>query len=164
MLLKALIRRFLHDSNAEIALIVTAAALILYASLTVVRSTTQSKPLHPALASLSKVIIPTCSIWPQFYLDLTRTADDNHYCSSRICIPLTVLLRDIKQGRIELRDPTNLYLLMQGRLTVDGWRFNLTLSLKERVKSLSRYLIDDLKISMNNVCHPITVSNNTLTH
>lgn len=53
---------------------------------------------------------------------------------------------------------------MQGRLTVDGWRFNLTLSLKERVKSLSWYLIDDLKTFMNNVCHPIIVSNNTLTH
>ncbi|KAG1855100.1 hypothetical protein C8R48DRAFT_675409 [Suillus tomentosus] len=80
--------------------------------------TKDSKRARTALQALQTVIVPSCSLWPARYIKLAKHVS-NHRTGSRIVVPLGMLLKDVYDGVIELRDP--LYdledLIDQGVLT-----------------------------------------------
>ncbi|KAG2100203.1 uncharacterized protein F5147DRAFT_839280 [Suillus discolor] len=66
--------------------------------------TKDSQRARTALQALQTVIVPSCSLWPARYIKLVKYAS-NHRTGSRIVVPLGMLLQDVCDGVIELRDP-----------------------------------------------------------
>lgn len=86
----------------------------------------------PGIRVLSKFAIPTSSIWPERYLSIARSAERTK--RKRLHLELETILRDLRQGRVELRKPTShLPLLIKGQLQIDGWKVQLDLSLKDKL-------------------------------
>ncbi|KAG1741966.1 hypothetical protein EDB19DRAFT_687413 [Suillus lakei] len=54
--------------------------------------------------TLQTVLVPSCSLWPAWYIKLVKNAP-NHRSGSRIIIPLSMLLQDVCDGVTKLRDP-----------------------------------------------------------
>lgn len=177
--LKSLAHPLLHDGplNVKLVLLTILLPFLFYASYTIVTAPPETLPTRrppgSALKSLSKVVLPTCSVWPSYYLDLARTADENYNCfpnTSSACInmPINILLRDIRQGRIELRYPSKyLYLLIQRQLNIDGWRIHPTITSRERLRAVGWYMLSELATSAGHVRrnvsfplpHPVLMSN-----
>ncbi|KAG2119435.1 hypothetical protein DEU56DRAFT_760952 [Suillus clintonianus] len=67
-------------------------------------TTKDSQHARTALQALQTVLVPSCSLWPARYIQLVKHAS-NHRFGSRIVIPLSLLLQDVCDGVIELRDP-----------------------------------------------------------
>ncbi|KAG2337955.1 hypothetical protein BDR05DRAFT_969656, partial [Suillus weaverae] len=63
-----------------------------------------SQRARTALQALQTVLVPSCSLWPARYIKLVKHAS-NHRTGSRIVVPLSMLLQDVCDGVIELRDP-----------------------------------------------------------
>ncbi|KAG2135228.1 uncharacterized protein EDB93DRAFT_1171541 [Suillus bovinus] len=57
-----------------------------------------------ALQALQTVLVPSCSLWPARYIRLVKHAS-NKRNGSRIIVPLSMLLQDVYDGVIELRNP-----------------------------------------------------------
>ncbi|KAH8116992.1 hypothetical protein DFH11DRAFT_1578550 [Phellopilus nigrolimitatus] len=131
-----------------ILLLLIAAALMLNYKSSLTRagrrtSATAGELSVSAIHALSKVIIPTCSVWPQYYLDLAHSAENSE--TMHIRLPLNVLFRDIRQGRIELRSPsTDLPLLIEGEFVVGSWTFDFGIDLNDRAKALKWLLWGEL--------------------
>ncbi|KAG0701497.1 hypothetical protein DFH29DRAFT_1080015 [Suillus ampliporus] len=68
--------------------------------------TKDSQRARTALQALQTVIVPTCSLWPVRYINLVQHASTNG-TQSNIIIPFSMLLQDIYDGVIELRDPVS---------------------------------------------------------
>lgn len=84
--------------------------------------------------ALTKFMVPTRSIWPPIYFESRSWVNSR---SRKAEQSAGTLFRDIIQGRIELRKPVhNLPLLIKGQLHLDGWRFGLSITLKDRVQTL----------------------------
>lgn len=66
--------------------------------------TKDSQRARTALQALQTVLVPSCSPWPTRYINLVKHAS-NHRTGSRIVFPLSMLLQDVCDGVIELRDP-----------------------------------------------------------
>lgn len=112
--------------------VLLAVAIILLYNLTVRKHSGQESyaPIH----ALTKLIIPTRSLWPQNYFASRSWSNAPTRTAS---IPVTHLLQDIVQGKIELRQPVHsLPLLMKGQLCLDGWNFGLRFAAKLRMKVL----------------------------
>lgn len=139
-----------------ILLLLIAAALMLNYKSSLARagrrtSATAGELSVSAIHALSKVIIPTCSVWPQYYLDLARSAENSE--TMHIRLPLNVLFRDIRQGRIELRSPsTDLPLLIEGEFVVGSWTFDFGIDLNDRAKALKWLLLGELTFFPDEVC------------
>ncbi|EJD02276.1 uncharacterized protein FOMMEDRAFT_168774 [Fomitiporia mediterranea MF3/22] len=101
----------------------------------------------PARRALSKFLMPTSSIWPERYLYIIRSADQQQQSRNgkRISLQLGTFLRDIKQGIIELRNPEiDLPLLLKGQLCTDGWNIELNMSFKDRSMAWAWVISDEI--------------------
>ncbi|OBZ65731.1 hypothetical protein A0H81_14326 [Grifola frondosa] len=87
----------------------------------------QTRTLH-ALQALLTIVTPTCSLWPQDYLEAVRHATVSRKTSLEL--PLHALINDVIAGKLELRDPrTYLPCLFMRSLTIDGWSLLLRIEL-----------------------------------
>jgi hypothetical protein len=66
--------------------------------------TKDSQRARTALQALQTVLVPSCSLWPARYIKLVKHAS-NRRTGSIIIVPLSMLLQDVCDGIIELRDP-----------------------------------------------------------
>ncbi|OCB86718.1 hypothetical protein A7U60_g6177 [Sanghuangporus baumii] len=98
----------------------------------------------PALRALSKFLIPTSSIWPKTYLSIAHSAEQ-FPGRSIVHINLELIFREIRQGIIELRNPSgDLPRLVKRQLQLNGWNFKLDISWKNKVKIWTWAISDEL--------------------
>ncbi|KAG1741968.1 hypothetical protein EDB19DRAFT_1634285 [Suillus lakei] len=94
--------------------------------------TTDSQRARTALQALQTVLVPSCSLWPARYIKLVKNAP-NHRSGSRIIIPLSMLLQDVCDGIIELRDPLyDLEDLIHGGVCAYGCSMHLSVDYAEK--------------------------------
>lgn len=87
-----------------------------------------------ALKALSKVLIPTTSLWPACYLDFI---DRRLGHGRRISIPAGTLVEEVLAGRLELRNAAeDLPLLLGNGVFVDGWEVVLEVGWKEKYEAM----------------------------
>jgi hypothetical protein len=94
-----------------------------------------------ALQALQTVLVPTCSLWPARYIQLVQRASINpdHGSRSKIAIPLSMLMQDVCDGVIELRDPvSDLEDLMDGGVSAYGCCVSLSIDWNCWVEWLDR--------------------------
>ncbi|KAG1724763.1 uncharacterized protein EDB91DRAFT_1170124 [Suillus paluster] len=108
------------------------------------RLTKDSQRARTALQALQTVLVPSCSLWPARYIKLVQYAS-NHGSGSRIIIPLSMLLQDICDGVIELRDPaSDLEDLVGDGVRAYGCYVHLSVEWKWWAEWLDRTLRGDL--------------------
>jgi hypothetical protein len=91
-----------------------------------------------ALQALQTVLVPSCSLWPARYIKLVKHAS-NYHTESRIVVPLSMLLQDVCDGVIELRDPLHdLEDLMDEGVCAYGCSISLKVEWKWWVEWLDR--------------------------
>ncbi|OJA13882.1 hypothetical protein AZE42_05403 [Rhizopogon vesiculosus] len=92
------------------------------------------------IQALQTVLVPTCSLWPTRYIRLVKRASTHgHGSASKIVIPLSMLLQDVRDGLMELRDPVcDLEDLMDGGVSAYGCYVCLRIDWKWRVHWLDR--------------------------
>ncbi|KAG2750627.1 hypothetical protein P692DRAFT_20411058 [Suillus brevipes Sb2] len=102
--------------------------------------TKDSQRARTALQALQTVLVPSCSLWPARYIKLVKHAP-NHRTGPRIVIPLSMLLQDVCDGVIELRDPLyDLEDMMDEGVCAYGCSINLKVEWKWWVEWLDRML------------------------
>ncbi|KAG1792189.1 uncharacterized protein HD556DRAFT_1381389 [Suillus plorans] len=103
-----------------------------------------SQRARTALQALQTVIVPSCSLWPARYIKLVNHAS-NHRTGSRIVVPLGMLLQDVCDGVIELRDPLyDLEDLIDQGVRAYGCSVSLKVEWKWWVEWLDRMLRADV--------------------
>ncbi|KAG2366069.1 hypothetical protein BDR07DRAFT_1458804 [Suillus spraguei] len=102
--------------------------------------TRDSQRARTALQALQTVLVPACSLWPARYIKLVKHASNNR-TGSRIVIPLSMLLQDVCDGVIELRDPLcDLEDLIDGGVRAYGCSVSLKVEWKWWIEWLDRML------------------------
>ncbi|KAG2028528.1 hypothetical protein BDR03DRAFT_1019681 [Suillus americanus] len=103
-----------------------------------------SQRARTALQALQTVLVPSCSLWPARYIKLVKHAS-NHRTGSRIVVPLSMLLQDVCDGVIELRDPLcDLEDLIDKGVCAYGCSVSLNVEWKWWVEWLDRMLRGDI--------------------
>ena len=96
-----------------------------------------------ALHALSKIVIPSSSIWPEHYVAITRLSA--HRRNSTVSIPLATLINDIKNGALQIRvSSTDFRHLIEGKMCINGWSFELGVTLFNRIDILRWVILDEL--------------------
>ena len=110
----------------------------------------------PAICALSKLIIPTSSVWPEWYLSIARSARQTKHFQ----LVLRTVFRDSRHGVIEVRDPSSyLSLFVKGSLKIDRWTFELGLSLQDKLKTWKWAVSEELSSYPDEVSESILLSN-----
>lgn len=112
------------------------ACLVMYLFFTRIRMARRcTRTKRTAVHALLKIFVPTRSLWPADYIYASATAEAS--TTRLIYISLDRVLRDIFQGRIELRNPgKDMSRIVKGRLCVDGWTISVTPGFSLRIKSI----------------------------
>ena len=100
-----------------------------------------SSHARTALQALQTVLVPTCSLWPTRYIQLVKRASSHsgHRSGSKLVVPLSMLLQDVCDGVIELRDPiSDLEDLMDSGISAYGCYVCLSIDWKWWVEWLDR--------------------------
>ena len=99
--------------------------------------------MEGSLSSLAKALIPTQSIWPEFYLGLCNKV--TRMGRERISLPTEMVLQDIIQGRLELRNPADLAVMMKGHFQTSSQKIVFFFSINERWQTLLWFLDVEFK-------------------
>ncbi|KIJ69125.1 hypothetical protein HYDPIDRAFT_185014 [Hydnomerulius pinastri MD-312] len=94
-----------------------------------------------ALQAFQAVITPTCSLWPSRYTELAKRASTKP--NSLLVLSLEMLMEDIVEGVIEMRDPINdLVELVGSGAKVYGWTICTSVEWKWSYEAFEWWLAD----------------------